>query len=44
MIYLIDPGDLKGKKCPKYVCDIVCKLCTDLCLLDNVPLYGIPPY
>lgn len=42
MVYLIDPAKLKGPKCPKLVCDIVCKLCTTLCAPENVPLYGIP--
>ncbi len=46
MVFLIDPRDLKGKKCPTKTCDI---FCSDLCKLfyicnpENVPLYGIPP-
>jgi len=44
MIYLIDPANLKGKKCKKYECDIVCKLCITLCPLDIIqPLYSVPP-
>lgn len=49
MIFLIDPGDLRGGNCKAKVvpCDIlcttVCALCKTLCGDVAQPLYGVPP-
>lgn len=45
MVYLIDPRDLikGGNGCKKKGCQIVCKLCTPLCIGRITPLYGVPP-
>lgn len=41
MVFLIDPGDLKGPKPCKDDCYI---LCTTYCKGVVTPCYGIPPY
>ncbi len=44
MVFLVDPGDIVkgGNGCKKKGCDIVCKLCTPLCVDKFIPMYGIP--
>jgi len=43
MVYLIDPSSIKGKKCPKFNCEVVCTLCGNFCGRVIQPMYGIPP-